>query len=274
MRILLTGAGGQLGQDLQAVLRDEVVDARDHGALDISDEAAVLATVRETGPQWVINAAAYNDVDRAEIAEDEAFAVNARGPANLAAAAVNAGLVHISTDYVFDGRKGEAYTEADPPHPLSVYGRSKYEGERSVLESKASVYVLRTAWLFGVHGKNFVKAILEKAKEGRPLDVVADQVGSPTSTRDLAEAINRLIRTQAHGLFHVANAGACSRFEFAKAIVRGAVEVRPITSAQASRPAPRPANSSLASIRWPSLGLPPLRPWQAALDDFLDAIAV
>src|ERR1700737_2673790 len=273
MRVLITGAGGQLGHDLQVVLRDEEVDARDHRALDISDEAAVLGVVREIRPQWVINAAAFNDVDRAEIAEAEAFAINARGPANLAgvAAAVNAGLVHISTDYVFDGTKGRAYTEDDRPNPLSVYGRSKYQGEQSVLESTASVCVLRTAWLYGVHGKNFVKAILERAKEGRPLEVVADQVGSPTSTHDLAEAINGLIRTPARGLFHLANAGACSRFEFAKAIVRGAVEVRPITSAQAARRAPRPANSSLTSVRWPSLGLPALRPWQVAVDHFLDA---
>ena len=272
MRVLITGAGGQLGHDLQAVLRDEEVEARDHRGLDISDEAAVLAVVREIHPQWVINAAAFNDVDGAEIAEDEAFAINARGPANLAgaAAAVDAGLVHISTDYVFDGTKGRAYSEDDRPNPLSVYGRSKYQGERSVLESTASACVLRTAWLYGTHGKNFVKAILERAKEGRPLEVVADQVGSPTSTQDLAEAINRLIRTPARGLFHVANAGACSRFEFAKAIVRGAVEVRPITSAQAARRAPRPAYSALTSVRWEAAGLSPLRPWQAALDDFLD----
>jgi dTDP-4-dehydrorhamnose reductase len=272
MRVLITGAGGQLGHDLQAVLDHEEVDARDHRMLDISNEATVLAVVREIRPDWIINAAAFNDVDGAEIAEDAAFAVNARGPANLAgaAAAVDAGLVHISTDYVFDGTKGRAYTEDDRPNPLGVYGRSKYQGERSVLESTASACVLRTAWLYGVHGKNFVKTILERAKEGRPLEVVADQVGSPTSTRDLAEAINRLIRTPARGLFHVANAGACSRFEFARAIVRGSVDVRPITSAQAARRAPRPANSALTSLRWEATGLPPLRPWEAALDDFLD----
>jgi dTDP-4-dehydrorhamnose reductase len=131
--------------------------------------------------------------------------------------------------------------------------------------------VLRTAWLYGVHGKNFVKAILDRAKQGRPLEVVSDQVGSPTSTRDLAEAINGLIRTPARGLFHVANAGACSRFEFAKAAVRGLVEVRPITSAQAARPAPRPANSSLTSLRWSATGLPPLRDWRGALGDFLES---
>jgi len=272
MRVLITGAGGQLGRELQAVLRDEEVDARDHRALDISNEAAVIAAVREIRPRWVINAAAFNDVDGAETAEDEAFAVNAIGPANLAGAAadVNAGLVHISTDYVFDGTKGEAYTEDDQPNPLSVYARSKYEGERSVLSSTASACVLRTAWLYGHNGKNFVKAILDAASKGKPLRVVADQVGSPTSVGDLAGAINGLIRTPARGLFHVVNAGACSRFEFAKAIVRGAVEVRPITSVEAGRPAPRPANSSLASVRWPSFGLPPLRTWQAALDAFLD----
>jgi dTDP-4-dehydrorhamnose reductase len=273
MRVLITGAGGQLGRDLQAVLRDEEVDARDHRALDIGNEAAVLAAVEEVRPQWVINAAAFNDVDAAEIAEDEAYAINARGPANLAgaAAAVDAGLIHISSDYVFDGTKGSAYTEDDRPNPLSVYGRSKYQGERAVLESGASVCVLRTAWLYGVLGKNFVKSILERAKEGTPLFVVADQVGSPTSTRDLAEAINQMIRTPARGLFHVANAGACSRFEFAKAIVRGAVEVRPITSAEAGRRAPRPANTALTSLRWEAMGLEPLRSWEAALTDFLES---
>jgi dTDP-4-dehydrorhamnose reductase len=233
----------------------------------------VGALVRELRPDWIINAAAFNDVDGAELAEAQALAVNAAGPGNLAdsAAAVGAGLVHISTDYVFDGTKGRAYTEDDAPNPLSVYGRSKYEGERRVLGSKASACVLRTAWLYGVHGKNFVKAIMERAKQGKPLEVVADQVGSPTSTSDLASAISELIETPARGLFHVANAGGCSRFEMAKAIVRGSVEVRPITTAQAARRAVRPANSTLTSVRWPQTGLPPLRPWQAALNDFLDS---
>jgi dTDP-4-dehydrorhamnose reductase len=272
MRILVTGAGGQLGRELQRVLAREEVHARDHRSLDITDRAAVGAAIKEIRPDWIINAAAFNDVDGAETAEQEAFAVNALGPGNLAAGAAeaNARIVHISTDYVFDGRKGSAYSEDDAPRPLSVYGRSKYAGERRVLESKAWACVLRTAWLYGIHGKNFVKAILDAASIGRPLRVVADQVGSPTSCADLADAINRLIRTPARGLYHVANAGACSRFEFAKAIVRGAVNVQPINSAEAGRLAPRPQNSSLTSVRWSSLGLPSLRTWQAALEDFLD----
>jgi dTDP-4-dehydrorhamnose reductase len=153
---------------------------------------------------------------------------------------------------------------------LSVYARSKYEGERRVLSSEADACVIRTAWLYGLHGRNFVTAILAAAQTGGPLNVVADQVGSPTATQDLAAAIAGLIETPARGLFHVVNSGACSRFEFARAIVAGSpVEVRPITTAQAGRVAARPAYSALTSTRWASTGLPPLPPWQDALGRFL-----
>ncbi len=274
MRILLTGAGGQLGHDLQDALRAYELHSYDHASLDIADRDAVLREVERVRPQWVINAAAYNDVDGAETAVETAFAVNGAGPGNLAetAARVGARMVHISTDYVFDGRKGTPYTEDDAPNPLSVYARSKYEGEQRVLELGASACVLRTAWLYGRHGKNFVKTILAAAEKGRPLKVVADQVGSPTATADLAQAISQLIQTPARGLFHAVNAGACSRFEFAQAIVRGAVEVLPITTAEAARPAPRPANSSLTSIRWQQSGLSPLRSWRSALGAFLESL--
>jgi dTDP-4-dehydrorhamnose reductase len=155
VRILVTGAGGQLGRDLTSLLGDHDVHARDHAQLDISDAGAVAPLVQELRPDWIINGAAFNEVDGAEIAEDRAFAVNAVGPGNLAdsAASVGAGLVHVSTDYVFDGTKGTAYTEDDVPNPLSAYGRSKYEGERRVLGSNASACVLRTAWLYGIHGR-------------------------------------------------------------------------------------------------------------------------
>ena len=178
-------------------------------------------------------------------------------------------MAHISTDYVFDGRKGVPYTELDRADPLSVYGRSKCEGELQVLSAHPSACVLRTAWLYEQYGNNFVKAILKAADRGDPLKVVSDQIGSPTWTRHLAQAIAELIRTPARGLFHVANGGSCSRFEFARAIVRGRVEVQPIGAADAARPAPRPANSALVSARWEAAGLRPLPAWETALEDFL-----
>ena len=271
MRILVAGAGGQLGRELIDILSPYDVHGRDHHALDITDRQAVNETVEQVRPEWVINAAAYNDVDGAEKATDLAFAVNAAGPGYLAAAAARAGaeMAHISTDYVFDGRKGVPYTELDRADPLSVYGRSKYEGELQVLSAHPSACVLRTAWLYGQYGNNFVKAILKAADRGDPLKVVADQVGSPTWTRHLAQAIAELIRTPARGLFHVANGGSCSRFEFARAIVRGRVEVQPIGAADAARPAPRPANSALVSVRWQAAGLRPLPDWERALTDYL-----
>jgi dTDP-4-dehydrorhamnose reductase len=271
VRILVTGAGGQLGRELIDVLASDEVHGRDHHALDISDRQAVAETVERLRPSWVINAAAYNHVDGAEAATELAFAVNASGPGHLAEAAARAGadMVHISTDYVFDGRKGAPYTELDRANPLSVYGRSKYEGELQVQAAHPSACVLRTAWLYGEYGKNFVKAILGAAERGGPLKVVTDQVGSPTWTRHLAQAISELIRTPARGLFHVANAGACSRFDFARAIVQGRVDVQPIGAADAARPAPRPANSALLSVRWQAAGLRPLPDWETALDAFL-----
>jgi dTDP-4-dehydrorhamnose reductase len=274
MRILLTGAGGQLGRDLQEALTGHDLRAVDHAGLDIADREAVLRTVQQVHPEWIINAAAFNDVDGAETMSEAAFAVNGAGPGHLAEAAaiVGASIVHISTDYVFDGTKGTPYTEDDAPNPFSVYARSKYEGEGRVLESGASACVLRTAWLYGLHGTNFVKAILAAAARGGPLKVVADQVGSPTATADLAQAIAQLIQTPARGLFHVANAGACSRFEFGQAIVQGSVEVLPITTAEAARPARRPANSSLTSVRWQQSGLTPLRGWRSALHAFLQIL--
>jgi dTDP-4-dehydrorhamnose reductase len=290
MIILLAGAGGQLGRDLQPALRGAQLHPFDHRQLDIADARTVNAAVDRVHPDWIINAAAFNDVDGAEQAPDQAFAVNAAGAGNLAdaAARVGAAIVHISTDYVFDGAKGAPYTEDDRPNPLSVYARTKYEGEQRVLASGASACVLRTAWLYGWRGKNFVKAILAAAERGGPLRVVADQVGSPTATRDLSEAIAALIERQfpqqpanlppppagegrggGWGLFHVVNSGACSRFEFAKAIVGGRVEVQPITTAEAARVAPRPKNSALTSTRWPATGLPTLSTWEVALRRFL-----
>jgi dTDP-4-dehydrorhamnose reductase len=272
VRILVTGARGQLGHELIEVLATHELHGRDHHAFDITDRQAVVKTVEQVRPSWLINAAAYNDVDAAEGASELAFAVNASGPGYLAEAAARAGaeMIHISTDYVFDGRKGTPYTELDRADPLSVYGRSKYEGELQVQSAHPSACVLRTAWLYGAYGKNFVKAIRAAAEHGGPLKVVADQVGSPTWTRHRAQAIGELIQAPARGLFHVANGGSCTRFEFARAIVQGRVAIQPISASDAARPAQRPANSALASDRWLAAGFRPLPGWETALTKFLE----
>jgi dTDP-4-dehydrorhamnose reductase len=271
MRILITGAGGQLGRDLQQVLAGEQLIALDHAALDIGDRNAVEHAVQTARPHWVINSAAFNDVDGAETNPDAAFRINSEGAGYLAEASnsIGAALMHVSTDYVFDGRKGSPYVEGDVPNPLSVYGRSKFAGEQRVLAANANAIVARTAWLYGRHGKNFVKSILAASQKGGPLKVVSDQIGSPTATADLARAIAHLIKRPLRGMLHVVNAGSCSRYEFAKAIVPPETEVVPISTVEAARPAPRPTNASLASERWASTGLPPLRSWQEALKDFL-----
>jgi dTDP-4-dehydrorhamnose reductase len=275
VRILITGGGGQLGRDLREVLVEHEVASFDHAGLDITDRRAVFRTVERITPHWVINAAAFNDVDGAETAAEAAFAVNATGPGNLAEAAAtrsSAAMMHISTDYVFDGRKKSPYSESDNPNPLSVYGRSKYEGELRVLGSGENTMVVRTAWLYGRYGKNFVTAIRAAAAKGSPLRVVADQVGSPTATLDLARAIGRLITSPIRGLLHAVNAGSCSRYDFARAIVGTGTEIIPITSAEAARPATRPRNATLVSERWLLTGIDPLRPWEDALKDFLRTI--
>ena len=275
MKILLTGAGGQLGRDVAAALAGVFeVHALDRARLDVSDRRQVSDTVSRLSPDWIVNCAAFTDVDRAERDQAAADAVNARAPGYLAEAAARAGaaILHVSTDYVFDGAKGAAYDENDSPNPLNVYGRTKLEGEERVLASGARACLLRTAWLYGRHGSNFVKAILEAARRGGPLRVVADQVGSPTLTTDLADAVHLLLRRPAFGLFHVANQGAASRYQQARAIVGERVEVIPISSAESGRPAPRPANSTLTSVRWEAAGFHSLRPWQEALAQFVASL--
>lgn len=271
----MTGAHGQLGHDLYATLKDHELHGLDVDGLDIADRAQVLRAADRLRPECIINAAAYNDVDGAETDRDRAFAVNAAGPENLAQAAgrVQARLIHVSTDYVFDGQKGSPYTEGDRPNPINVYGWSKYEGEQRVLRVEPNACVLRTAWLYGRHGKNFVKAILAAARAG-PLRVVIDQVGSPTASLDLAEAIRELLaRPAIKGIFHVVNAGSCSRYAFARAILRDRVQVEPITTGQLPRAAARPANAALVSGRWEAAGLTALQPWEAALNRFLANLA-
>jgi dTDP-4-dehydrorhamnose reductase len=279
VRSLVVGSAGQLGRELVALLGPDVAWAGDRAELDVTDAAAVDALVARVRPDVVWNATAWNRVDAAEAEHDAAFAVNARGPAHLARAAREASalLVHYSTDYVFDGASSRPYREDDPPHPLSVYGASKLEGERLVAQEGGAHLVVRTSGVLGRGGSeqkggSFVERIVAQARAGRPLRVVSDQVFAPTSAVDLAAASFALVRAGARGLIHVTNTGSCSWHELALAALAAAgidAPVEPISLAELKLPARRPAYSVLDTARARSLGLPPLRPWRDALPDCL-----
>ncbi|CAN5168448.1 dTDP-4-dehydrorhamnose reductase [soil metagenome] len=274
-RWLIAGAGGMLGADLVAALEGRAVTALGRADLDVTDPAAVLAAV--SGHDIVINAAAYTRVDDAEAHEADAYAVNAAGAANLAAAAKAAGavLVQVSTDYVFDGSATSPYPEAQPTAPVSAYGRTKAEGERLALDVYLEgTIIVRTAWLYGRGGGNFVKTMARLAGEHPTVSVVTDQVGQPTWSHDLAERIVELVDTGTRsGVFHGTNSGQASWFEFAAAVFDdlglGADRVLPTTADAFVRPAPRPAYSVLGHDAWASVGLGPMRDWRTALDEAL-----
>jgi dTDP-4-dehydrorhamnose reductase len=277
MKLLVTGARGMLGTEVCDVLsRAHDVRGVDIADFDISDWAATAAAIADACPEMVIHCAARTDVDGCERDPRLAFAHNARGTWNVAAACAQAGavVVYISTDFVFDGEKREPYTEFDQPNPLSVYGASKLAGEQAVRSLVPRHYILRTAWLFGKHGRSFVRTILEAAKERDELRVVADQFGSPTYARDLAKAISDLIVSglAVPGTYHLVNARVCSWAELAAEALRLAgskARVAPILASEWPSPTRRPANSALSS-RWLELqGLPALRPWQEALAQFV-----
>ena len=271
MRYLITGAAGMLGVDLQAVLADRDVTALGRGDLDVTDAAAVRDAVGDH--DIVINAAAYTRVDDAETHEEAAFEVNAVGVEHLAVAAraADAKLVTISTDYVFDGSAREPYAEDAPRHPISAYGRSKAAGEeRAISSHPEGTFVVRTAWLYGEHGPNFAATMLRLAGSHPTVEVVTDQLGQPTWTRDLAAQIRLLVESDAPaGIYHGTNSGQCSWFEFTKAIYSelglDPERVRPTDSGAFVRPAPRPAYSVLGHDRWAAVGLPEMRDWRDAL---------
>ncbi len=275
MRILVTGARGQLGVELLRSLAPlgEVLGL-DLPELDITQPgtAAQLAAAR---PDCVVHAAAATDVDGCEREPARALAVNAEGTRRVAEGCRRAGarLLYLSTDFVFDGAQRTPYGEEDAPAPLSAYGRSKLEGEWAARAAPRWT-VVRTAWLFGPHGTNFVKTILGKAAAGEALRVVDDQVGSPTYAPDLAAAIAGILARDLAGIFHVTNTGACSWYDFAREILKQAglvAPLAPISSAELDRPARRPAYSVLAHTALRRAGLPPLRPWPEALAAMLAA---
>jgi dTDP-4-dehydrorhamnose reductase len=254
MKILVFGAGGMLGRDVvrAAESANHEVVALDLPEVDITDTRAVAACVRRAAPAAVVNCAAYTNVDGAEAEESEALRVNAEGARNVASAAAEAGAVvlYLSTDYVFDGSNSEPYVESDEPRPLSAYGRSKLAGETETVAANPRHYVVRSSWLFGTGGRNFVETMLSLAREQGRAVVVRDQVGSPTYTGHLADGLVRLLDTRAFGLHHMAGAGQCSWYEFALEIFEQAgveCHVLSCTTEEFARPAPRPAHSVLAT---------------------------
>lgn len=273
MKLLIAGAGGQLGRALQVALREQAVIALTHTELDITQLAPVCAAIRCHCPDLVINAAAFNAVDAAETEADAAYSVNALGPRNLAVATAAEGipLLHVSTDYVFDGMAARPYHEFDSPNPQSVYGASKLAGETAVRSLNRRHYIVRSAWLYDVAGRNFSNTMLRLAQQP-PVRVVNDQYGSPTFAPHLAAAIGQLIGTDAFGTYHLAGQGGTSWYELARKLYEAleiSTPVQPVRTSEFPRPAPRPAYSVLTTLQDPRIFLPP---WEEGLKAFVAAV--
>jgi dTDP-4-dehydrorhamnose reductase len=280
MRVVMVGSGGQLGRELRKVLPRETTVALERSDLDVCDGDAVATRLAALGPEVIINAAADNRVDAAETAPADAVGVNVLGAASLARASrdLDALLVQVSTDYVFDGCAKRPYSEEDVPNPLGAYGRSKLAGELMVRTIAPRHAVVRTAGLYAAGGTrakggSFIDRVLEKARAGEPLSVVADQVTAPTWARDLAVALARLLPRLASGeapagIYHITNAGECSWYEFAARVLELTglpAAIEPVETQHRPALALRPAYSVLANTRLAALGEPPLRSWQDAL---------
>lgn len=288
MKILITGSNGQLGSELTKILREgrseigpipEVMinaqlDSIDLDDLDITDINASSLYITAASPDIIINCAAYTDVDACEANREDAFRVNAIGARNMAICAekIGAKLVHLSTDYVFAGDAERPYSEFDLPAPKSVYGLTKLAGEDYVRQFSTRWFIVRTAWLYGLSGRNFVKTILKRASETGKLKVVDDQIGNPTNAADLAHHILKIAAAGEYGLCHCTGKGECSWYEFAKKIVEySGIEamVEPCTSDEYPRPAKRPSYSSLDHMMLRSTVGDEMRSWQEALRSFL-----
>jgi dTDP-4-dehydrorhamnose reductase len=272
-----------LGQDLVAALRaaGHEVKAWDITECDVTRPEQVQVALEESRTALAFHCAAYTDVDGAEVDPARAMRVNGDGTANVAAAcrAVGAGLVYLSTDYIFDGLSRTPYREEDAVNPLNAYGRSKRAGEEAVRAARLDgAWIIRSEWLYGQGGKNFIRAILDRAGQGEALRVVNDQEGSPTYTADLAAALCHIPEGLPPGTYHLTNTGSTTWFAFARAILDRAgmpeVPVDPIPTAASGRRAPRPAYSVLANDRWAAATGAPLRPWPEALEAFLSTLAL
>ena len=278
MKILITGSNGMLGHDLQEVLKDKHdLILTTSKTLDITDEQHTIDFICDANPDIVINSAAYTDVDGCEENQDIAYAVNGDGVRNLALACkqVDCPLVHVSTDYVFNGKSDRPWVEDDEIGPISVYGKSKRKGEEAILEILDKYFIVRTAWLYGINGKNFPKTMLELGKNHSEITVVYDEVGTPTYTPDLAYGISQLIESDFYGIYHLTNSGNCSWCEFARYIFEVAeidVKVIPVTASEFARAAPRPSYSVLENKNWVKNGFEPLRSYKEAIKEYIELI--
>lgn len=276
MRILVTGATGRLGSRLVDSLRADHHDVTGIGIdeLDLTDFGATRAFVGAHQPEIILHCAAWTDVDGCARDPEKAMLINGYGTQHvaLAAAAIGAATLYISSNEVFDGQQSTPYHEYDPTAPINPYGYSKWVGEQALMHVNPRHYIVRTAWLFAHGGKNFVHAVLNAAREGRPLRVVTDEIANPTYADDLAEGIARLIMSGRFGIYHLTNSGACSRHDFARYVLDRAgfakTRIERTTSADWPRASTPPPQAALANSAGQTLGLR-LRPWQAAVDAFL-----
>jgi dTDP-4-dehydrorhamnose reductase len=282
MKILVTGVNGQLGQDVTHVVAEaghEVIGCG-RTELDITNVEQCSQVISAHKPNVIIHCAAYTAVDAAETDTDGAYLVNAIGTRNIAVSAekVGATVVYISTDYVFSGTGETAYVEYDSPDPQSVYGKSKLAGEQMIRDFCSKWFIVRTSWVFGLHGNNFVKTMLRLGQEKPLLKVVNDQKGSPTYTVDLAQFLINLISTEKYGIYHASNSGACTWYEFTSAIFEEAreqlgltitAELQPCTTAEFPRPAPRPANSTMDHLAIRLNQFEDLPHWREGLIQFM-----
>jgi dTDP-4-dehydrorhamnose reductase len=276
VRVLLTGARGMLGTDLSALIRERhELHPIDIEEVDITDGPATMALIEKIRPDAIIHTAAYTDVDGCESHVDQAFQVNGEGTRHVAEGAHRSGasMLYVSTDYVFDGKSASPYRVEDEPRPMSVYGKSKLRGEVYTRELAAQHYIVRTGWLYGEHGANFVEKVIGLARDRPRLEIVDDQVGSPTYSKDLAPALLRLVESGRFGTYHVTNDGSCSWFEFARHILDLAgiedIEVVPTTSERLARPAPRPPYSVLDNSAWREVFGSGLRHWREAIEEYV-----
>ena len=277
---MITGARGLLGREIAKAFLLSGFDVRetDLAELDVTDLAACREAVSSMRPAIVIHCAAYTAVDRAESEEKAAFALNEEGTRNIAAACKNCGalVVTFGTDYVFDGTLGRPYREDDPTCPLSVYGKSKLAAENALLESGCEYLLVRTQWLYGPGGKNFINTILDKARKREVLKVASDQIGGPTYTRDLAGAVLRLLKADARGTVHFSNSGEASWFELAGFVIEkerlSDVKLFPAATRDLPYPAPRPAYSVLCTEKYSGIAGESPRPWREAVSEFLSDI--